>query len=71
MLAMQIEIRLNGETKSVPEGTSVAILVAGLGLRPEVVAVERNGRIVRRAEHATTALQRGDELEVVTLVGGG
>lgn len=68
---MQIEIRLNGETKSVPEGTSVAALVAGLGLRPEVVAVERNGRIVRRAEHATTALQRGDELELVTLVGGG
>jgi len=68
---MQIEIRLNGETKSVPEGTSVATLVAGLGLRPEVVAVERNGRIVRRAEHATTALQPGDELELVTLVGGG
>lgn len=68
---MQIEIRLNGETKTVPEGTSVASLVAGLGLRPEVVAVERNGRIVRRAEHAATALQRGDELEVVTLVGGG
>lgn len=68
---MQIEIRLNGETKSVPEGTSVATLVAGLGLRPEVVAVERNGRIVRRVEHAATALQRGDELEVVTLVGGG
>lgn len=68
---MQIEIRLNGETKSVPEGTSVATLVAGLGLRPEVVAVERNGRIVRRAEHAATALQPGDELELVTLVGGG
>ncbi|NUP97727.1 MAG: sulfur carrier protein ThiS [Planctomycetaceae bacterium] len=68
---MQIEIRLNGEAKSVPEGTSVAALVAGLGLRPEVVAVERNGRIVRRAEHASTALQPGDELEVVTLVGGG
>ncbi len=68
---MQIEIRLNGETKSVPEGTSVVTLVAGLGLRPEVVAVERNGRIVRRAEHAATALQPGDELELVTLVGGG
>jgi thiamine biosynthesis protein ThiS len=45
--------------------------VAELGPRPEVVAVERNGRIVRRALHAETVLCVGDTLEVVTLVGGG
>jgi thiamine biosynthesis protein ThiS len=35
------------------------------------VAVERNKVIVRRAEHATTALADRDRLEVVTFFGGG
>lgn len=68
---MTLAIRLNGEPRDVPEGTTVAELVRDLDLRPEAVAVERNGRLVRRAEHATTALETGDRLELVTLVGGG
>jgi sulfur carrier protein len=35
------------------------------------VAVERNGDVVPRAEHAATALAEGDVLEIVHLVGGG
>lgn len=68
---MDIEIRVNGAARAVREGCTVATLVAELGLRPELVAVERNGRIVRRAQHAETLLSSGDTLEVVTLVGGG
>jgi sulfur carrier protein len=34
-------------------------------------AVERNGEVVRRADWARTALDPGDRLEVVRLVGGG
>ena len=68
---MSLAIRLNGEQRDVREGTTVAELVAELELRPEAVAVERNGRLVRRAEHARTALEAGDRLEIVTLVGGG
>ena len=68
---MSLAIRLNGEQRDVREGTTVAELVVELALRPEAVAVERNGRLVRRAEHARTALETGDRLEIVTLVGGG
>jgi len=35
------------------------------------VAVEVNRTLVRRADHAACALQPGDHVEVVTLVGGG
>jgi thiamine biosynthesis protein ThiS len=66
-----IEIELNGARRTLPEGTTVAGLVALLELRPEVVAVERNRALVRRADHATTELAPGDRVEVVTLVGGG
>lgn len=35
------------------------------------VAVERNGEIVPKAEYETVRLQDGDNLEVVSFVGGG
>ena len=66
-----MRIRLNGEERELPEAITVAGLVAELGLRPEQVAVEVNRALVPRAEHAATTLAEGDEVELVTLVGGG
>lgn len=66
-----IHVEVNGAPREVPEGTTVARLLSELGLAPEQVAVERNGALVRRAEHASATLAQGDALEVVTLVGGG
>lgn len=66
-----MRIVLNGEGREVPEGLSVAGLLQRLELRPERVAVERNRELVPRGRHAETPLAEGDELEVVTLVGGG
>lgn len=66
-----MRILVNGTSRELAEGASVAELVRELGLTSERVAVERNGRIVRRAEHGETRLAEGDRVEVVTLVGGG
>ena len=66
-----IRIVLNGAPREVPEGTTVARLLRELDLAPERVAVERNGALVRRSEHAAATLGAGDALEIVTLVGGG
>jgi thiamine biosynthesis protein ThiS len=65
-----IEITVNGETRRVRSGTTVAGLVAELGLAGQV-AVERNREVVPRARHAEVALVPGDRLELVTFVGGG
>ena len=67
----KFEVTLNGEPREVAPGTTVAGLVASLKLSPKQVAVERNKEIVRRADHASTALQPGDRLEIVTFFGGG
>lgn len=69
--ANELRISVNGEPRVVPAGSTVADLVAGLGLVSAQVAVERNQQIVRRAEHAATRLADGDRLEVVTFFGGG
>ena len=68
---MGIDIVINGETRTVPHGTTVAKLVEDLGFGDRRVAVERNREVVPRAHHATTELAAGDRLEVVTFVGGG
>jgi sulfur carrier protein len=49
----------------------VAGLLARLALTPGRVAVEHNRAIVTRADHDRAILKEGDQLEVVTFVGGG
>ncbi|MCR4412446.1 MAG: sulfur carrier protein ThiS [Thermoguttaceae bacterium] len=66
-----MQIVVNGQARDVPEGTTVADLLADLGLDAHIVAVERNFQVVPRARHATERLAQGDRLEIVTLVGGG
>jgi thiamine biosynthesis protein ThiS len=71
MSATTIAIEVNGETREVPEGASVAVLLELLGARREGIAVERNRSLVVRSEFERTLLVPGDRIEVVTLVGGG
>ena len=66
-----IEIVVNGEGKSVPEGISLERLLGFLDVDPSRVAVERNREIVRKTEWGGTVIQAGDSLEVVWFVGGG
>ena len=66
-----MKVQVNGEAKDVPEGTTVRALVELLGLGDGPVAVEKNGAIVRRAQHVTEVLSEGDVVEIVHFVGGG
>jgi sulfur carrier protein len=69
LFAMKIVI--NGQDRDVPSGATVAQLIDELGIEARHVAVEVNLELVPRAQHPTHQLQAGDQLEVVTLVGGG
>ena len=62
---------MNSEPREVAEGTTVAQLLDGLGLRERPVAVEINLQLVPRAQHPQHPLGAGDRVEIVTLVGGG
>jgi thiamine biosynthesis protein ThiS len=67
----EIEVEVNGATRRVPAGATVEDLIASLGLRPEVVAAEVGRRLVPRSERSRRTLCAGDQIELVTLVGGG
>ena len=66
-----MEISVNGEKRSVAVALSVAELLREMGLEGKRLAVERNGEIVPKSNHAATALAEGDRIEIVIAVGGG
>lgn len=66
-----MHIQLNGEALDLPDGLSVADLLARLDLAGKRVAVELNLDIVPRSQHAVTRLGDGDRVEVVHAIGGG
>ncbi|MFA7440282.1 MAG: sulfur carrier protein ThiS [Sphingomonadaceae bacterium] len=68
---MSIAIVLNGEPRPAVPGSTIATLVAELGLEPERVAVERNLEIAPRSQWGELVLADGDKLEIVHFVGGG
>ncbi len=70
-MASDIHIRLNGEPRSFPSGTTLDGLVQALDLDPERVAIELNREIVRRDSWQSTAVEGGAEVEIVMFVGGG
>ena len=66
-----MRIIVNGTERSLPDGSTVAQLIAQMSLTGRRIAVERNGEIVPRSLHPQVALADGDRLEIVVAVGGG
>ncbi len=65
------DIKINGETRQIPEALTVAGLLDQLGYAGKRIAVERNGEIVPRGRHASHVLQPADRVEIVHALGGG
>jgi thiazole synthase len=65
-----LKITINGEPKNLPERLSIAQLLQLLGMDRRV-AVEVNQEVVPRVQHDHHVLGEGDQVEIVTLVGGG
>lgn len=70
-MAETVDILLNGESKEVRRGSTVADLLQELDRHPRTVAVEHNGSILPRQRYAATELEADDRVEVVGFVQGG
>lgn len=64
-------LTVNGKPMELDDGATIRDLLARMALPGGPVAVEVNRDVVPRARHAETPLREGDQVEVVTLVGGG
>ena len=70
-LVATVKLKLNGEERVFPGPLTVADLVRELGIESPAVAVEVNRTILHRSVHQEHSLEDGDQVEVVTFVGGG
>ncbi len=66
-----MRISVNGEPRELDGPATLNDLIESLDLNPRYVAIEVNQELVSRNEHAKYQLNQGDELEIVTLAGGG
>ena len=66
-----MDIQLNGEPRQTEADITIARLLADEGLAERRVAVEVNGEIIPRGQHASHRLQAGDRVEIVHALGGG
>jgi thiamine biosynthesis protein ThiS len=67
-LAMKLTV--NGDSREVDVGETARTLVQRYGLDPQKVAVELNRRLLK-SDRYDEPLKEGDEIEIVTFVGGG
>jgi thiamine biosynthesis protein ThiS len=66
-----LRVYLNGESKKIDDGLTLAELVSQLDLPAVRVAVELNRTVVRRSDWEKTELSEDDRIEIVHFVGGG
>ena len=65
-----MNVKVNGDDREIADGETLRALVARFNLVPEKVAIELNRRLARPDKY-DLPLKDGDEIEIVTFVGGG
>jgi sulfur carrier protein len=66
-----IHIHVNGESRTVPSGSTLTALLDELEIRLDRVAVEVNLQIVDRQSFDRQIFQEGDRVEIISFIGGG
>jgi sulfur carrier protein len=66
-----MQIKVNGEVREIPEGSTMLDLIRSLGLEERVMASALNMEIVKQDAWGNAVLQEGDTIELLDFVGGG
>ncbi len=69
--AAAVALTVNGDARTVAPGTTVAGLVAEMGLEPRGIAVAVDGEVVTRRRWPDRALVAGAQVEVLSIAQGG
>jgi thiamine biosynthesis protein ThiS len=66
-----ITARINGISNKIEFGTTIADLIKKLNITNKKIALEVNEEIIPRSQFDTRMIEDGDQIEIVTAVGGG
>lgn len=67
----ELQIEINGQSRRVREGVTLADLLVQLDIPPKNIAVEFNGDFFTLDDVMKKKLSNGDRVEIVRFVGGG
>ncbi len=65
-----MQVKINGKTEEIAETTLVGLLQSK-NIEPQMVSVELNAVMLKRADYPLTVLKSGDEIEFLYFMGGG
>jgi sulfur carrier protein len=66
-----VKASINGKEHELPDGLTVAELLARLQAPERGIAVAKNDRVVRRAHFSQERVHEGDRVEIIKAVAGG
>lgn len=66
-----MHIKVNGEKKELPDGSTIEAMLDALSIKAVGIAVEVNREIVPKRLFGASTLKDGDAVEIVRMVGGG
>jgi thiamine biosynthesis protein ThiS len=66
-----MQLTVNGKPREASDNATILAFLEANEIDPRIVAVERNGEIVKRDQWSVVRLASGDTLEIVRMVGGG
>lgn len=66
-----MEVFINGKKENIKDGITVLELLTEKKIRPEIVTVELNEKILQRSDFGSIYLKPQDKIEVVFFMGGG
>ena len=69
-----MKIKVNGEEKKIEldqENALLSIALNSMGYKPNTIVVELNSLIINSIKWEKVKLKEGDNLEIVSIVGGG
>ena len=69
-----MKIKANGEEKIIEldqENAQLSTALNSMGYKPNTIVVELNNLIINSTKWKTVKLKDGDNLEIVSIVGGG
>lgn len=66
-----MRVTVNGDEQVLPSRSTVAALVAAMGLEPRGIAVAVDGEVVPRRTWSDRKLRAGEQVEILTIAQGG
>ena len=66
-----LRVTVNGDEHVLPSRSTVAALVAAMGLEPRGIAVAVDGEVVPRRTWPDRTLRAGEQVEILTIAQGG